>query len=109
MEIRGGDRPGSDSRAKENRGGRWRPRREFFQALPGRLLRLLSVWLRSGLLWRCFLFLGFPAANQRQGIRGVEGELANRGLARRAQSNVDPAIARHLDRHYVPENLLPLF
>src|SRR5271165_5475609 len=77
---------------------------------PRAALRLFSARLGSGLLRRWFLLgLRLPAADQRQGIRGVEWELANRGFARRAQSDVHPAIARHSDRHYVLEDPLPLF
>src|SRR5580698_7084554 len=60
----------------------------------------------------CFLprlSLALPAADERQGVGGVEGELANRGFARRAQGDINPAIARHPDDHDVLENPLPLF
>lgn len=108
-EIRGGDGAGSDSKAKEIAEDAG-VLREGFQSLKQTPLRLLSARLPGPLLRHRFLFdLGFSAANQRQGIRRVEGELANRGLPRRAQSNVNAAIARHSDRYNVPENPLPLF
>src|ERR1035437_8888238 len=59
-----------------------------------------------------FLFdFTFPAADQSQSIRCVEGELPDRsfGLACGGQSDVHPAIARHPDRIYVLENPSSLF
>jgi hypothetical protein len=93
---------------KRNRGGQWRVlREEFFQGL---LALLWLVRLLPRRRFGGFLFvLGFPAANQRQRIRGVEGELANRGLAGRAQRDINAAIARHSDDDDVLENPLPLF
>lgn len=82
-------------------------------ALRVRFWLTLGLWFFHRFLLRRrpggSLPLSFTAADQSQSISRVEGEHASRRLASRAQSDVDPAIARHPDRDYVPEHPLTLF
>ena len=82
--------------------------RESFQR-NSRLQLFLRSWLLHHRLFGHWLLGAFPASDKSQSIGRVEWELTNRGLARRAQSDVHAAIARQPDRQYVPENPRALF